>query len=134
MSWTSAGRPPTSRLNSVDLPTFGRPTMATSGVGHGVAFSAVAEPAQLALRRGSTPSSTLTNSDRCTGLPSASPTRLARGDAELADARARPADDDRLLRVALDDDHRADRDLALAVSVQVSTCTAHAYGSSLPSW
>ena len=28
-SSTSASRLPTSRLNSVDLPTFGRPTMAT---------------------------------------------------------------------------------------------------------
>src|SRR4051794_29479607 len=31
MSSTSAGRPPTRRLNSEDLPTFGRPTSATIG-------------------------------------------------------------------------------------------------------
>ena len=33
MSWTTERSSPTSRLNSVDLPTFGRPTMATRGGG-----------------------------------------------------------------------------------------------------
>ena len=32
MSWTTDRSSPTSRLKSVDLPTFGRPTMATRGV------------------------------------------------------------------------------------------------------
>src|SRR6185503_13212081 len=38
--------------------------------------------------------------------------RGTRGDSELADPRAAAPDHDRLLRLALDDDHRADRELA----------------------
>src|ERR1700733_4624857 len=41
--------------------------------------------------------------------------RGARGDAELADPAAAPADDDRLLRVALDDDRRLDDEVAAAI-------------------
>ena len=66
-------------------------------------------------RCGSTLPETLTNSDRWTGLPSDFGERDARGDAELLDPATRAADDDRLLRLALDDDHRADRELALAL-------------------
>src|SRR5688500_18944262 len=47
------------------------------------------------------------------GLAERRADRQARGDAELADARPALADDDRLLRVTLDDDHRADQELGL---------------------
>ena len=38
-SWVTARRSPIRRLKRVDLPTFGRPTMATIGLGIEASFS-----------------------------------------------------------------------------------------------
>src|SRR5262249_35213402 len=106
-SSTSAGRPPTRRLYSVDLPTFGRPTIATSG-----ASLLISEPPQRRLRA------------RPFGVDLHEELQVRRHAKEVRDLRAGAGPDclhhpaalphhDALLRVALDVDGRVDDDVLL---------------------
>ena len=75
MSWTTERSSPTSRLNSVLLPTLGRPTIATRGGATSSAFQSGSPSASTSGSIGSTGSSSRTVGMRATTSSSRSPAR-----------------------------------------------------------